>query len=134
VCGLGNGDSAVNTLAIAPTEATSLFDRLVPTSWTHNSFHPKRLGHDLLTAALVEWIREHVPGFGSATRLPVTRHAAPTPPPREAGTCPDREACTQQVNAWSTGKTIEAIRSVFPYAVLLGALGWALAAVRRLAT
>ena len=132
VCGPGNGDSAVNTLALGPTEATSLFDRLVPTSWNHNSFHPKSLGHDLLTRALVPWIRENVPGFGDATEFPVTLEARAKPAPEEPGTCESREKCKGEVDDWSTGKTIEAIRSVFPYAVLLGLFGWLLAAVRRL--
>jgi lysophospholipase L1-like esterase len=132
ICGPGNGDSAVNTLAIAPTGATDLFDRLVPTNWTHNSFHPTEVGHDLLTAELVPWIREHVPAYGAATRLPTTTEARTAPSLAEENTCTGREKCTEEVNAWSTGRTIEAIRSVFPYAVLLGLLGWLLAAVRRL--
>jgi hypothetical protein len=132
ICGRGNGDSAVNTLAIAPTEATDLFDRLVPTNWTHNSFHPKELGHDLLTAELVPWIREHVPAYGPATRFRATTEARTAPSLAEPGTCIGRRSCTEEVNAWSTGKTIEAMRSVFPDAVLLGLLGWLLAAVRRL--
>ena len=132
VCGPANGDSAVNTLAIAPTEAGDLFDRLVPTSWTHNSFHPKELGHDLLTSVLVPWIRANVPAFGDAPRFPVTTSPRTEPTLERSGTCTGRDECTKVVNSWSTGKTIEAIRSVFPYALLLGLLGWLLAAVRRL--
>ena len=85
VCGAGNGDSAVNTLALGPTEATNVFDRLVPTSWNHNSFHPKSLGHDLLTRALVPWIRENVPEFGDATEFPATLTARAEPAPETAG-------------------------------------------------
>jgi lysophospholipase L1-like esterase len=132
ICGPGKGDSAVNTLAFAPTDATHLFDRLVPTSWTHNSFHPKRLGHDLLRDALVPWIRAHVPGFGDATAFPATLRARAEAAPDRPRTCETRDECTAVVNAWSTGRTIEALRAAFPYALLLGAAGWLLAAVRRL--
>jgi hypothetical protein len=131
ICGPGNGDSAVNTLAFAPTEAANLFDRLVPTSWTHNSFHPKRLGHDLLAETLVPWIRHNVPGFGGRRDLPETLAVEEKRPPQRDGTC-SRDECTREVNDWSTGKTIEAIQIIFPFAVLIGFAGWLLAAVRRL--
>jgi lysophospholipase L1-like esterase len=132
ICEPGKGDSAVNTLAFGPTEASNLFDRLVPTSWTHNSFHPKARGHDLLTSALVPWIRDNVPGFGTATKIPATMKADAEAAPDKPGTCTDRDKCTEAVTTWSTGKTIDAIRDVFPFALLLGLLGWLVAAIRRL--
>jgi lysophospholipase L1-like esterase len=132
ICNETGRAPGVNVLTLAPTEADGLFDRLVPTNWMHNNFHPNAVGQKLMANALSEWIRANVPGFGNALALEPTQGVDRPAAHRQDPDCTDREACRRKANHWSTGKTIEAARSVFIPVLLLIGLGWALAAISRI--
>jgi hypothetical protein len=48
--------AAIRGLALQPTEGDDLLDRLVPARIIHNTFHPTRRGHELVAAALGEFL------------------------------------------------------------------------------
>lgn len=50
--------AAIRSLAFQPTEGDDLLDRLGPAKIIHNTFHPTRRGHELVTARLVEFLEE----------------------------------------------------------------------------
>ncbi len=50
-----SADRAINLIRLQPTDGP-LMKRLSPTSWTHNSMHPNRLGHRMIANALSEWL------------------------------------------------------------------------------
>ncbi|MEQ8842205.1 MAG: SGNH/GDSL hydrolase family protein [Acidimicrobiales bacterium] len=47
---------AIRALAFQPTEGDDLLDRLSPVKIIHNTFHPTRLGHELMAAELVAFL------------------------------------------------------------------------------
>jgi lysophospholipase L1-like esterase len=67
--------TAIRSLAFQPTEGDDLLDRLVPAKIIHNTFHPTRRGHELMTDALLEF-------------LAAGCHADGTGPVCDAGTAP----------------------------------------------
>ena len=48
--------TAIRALAFQPTEGDDLLDRLGPAKIIHNTFHPTRRGHELVSAALIEFL------------------------------------------------------------------------------
>ena len=46
-------DPPINMLRLEPTDGVSVFERLNPTNWPHNSFHPTERGHLLLASAVL---------------------------------------------------------------------------------
>lgn len=72
--------SAIRALAFQPTEGDDLLDRLVPAKIIHNTFHPTRRGHELMTGALLEFLAAdcHTTGTGSVCQ----RGTAPLGPGR----------------------------------------------------
>lgn len=48
--------AAIRSLAFQPTDGDDLFDRLGPAKIIHNTFHPTRRGHELVTAKLTEFL------------------------------------------------------------------------------
>ena len=48
-------ERAINLIRLQPTDGP-FFDRMIPGSWTHNSMHPNRRGHEMIAAALSEWV------------------------------------------------------------------------------
>ena len=75
---------AVNLIALQPTDGP-LLDRMSPGSWTHDSMHPNRLGHQLTARALTRWLNaDHVlergnpePDLSARTELLGVRTARP---------------------------------------------------------
>ena len=132
ICNETGTKPAVNVFVLAPTDANGLFDRLVPTNWMHDNFHPNQVGQDLMATSLTAWIRSHVPGFGSAQTFRATEHVERPKLHQQDPDCTNRETCKNKANHWSTGKVIDATRSVLiPILILIG-LGWSLAAIRRI--
>jgi hypothetical protein len=48
--------AAIRSLAFQPTDGDDLFDRLGPAKIIHNTFHPTKRGHELVTAKLIEFL------------------------------------------------------------------------------
>ena len=83
--------TAIRALHLQPTEGDDLLDRLVPARIIHNTFHPTRRGHELVTASIVEFLDRgcHLGAdsdFCAAATAPIT---APGPAPSTEPTEPD---------------------------------------------
>ena len=123
----------LNTIKLAPTEAGTVVERMMPTNWTHISFHPTAAGHELMAAALENWIPTHVAGFGPDTAevaspptddTPTVQDASLTDVPPE--TCAARKECQAKVKDWMARHALDALRGVLLPALLLLASGWLL--------
>jgi hypothetical protein len=58
ICDRGPDSVGVNFVGLNPTDGL-LEERLNPSNWTHNSLHPKALGHRVMRDELAEWIEGH---------------------------------------------------------------------------
>jgi len=59
--------TAMNVLALEPTEGKTVFDRLTPTVIVHNTFHPTARGHELLADAVLPVARAALGLSGDAS-------------------------------------------------------------------
>ena len=126
---------ALNTVTFAPTEAATVAERMLPTNWAHNSFHPTAAGHRLMAAALDSWLPVEHPetfGPGASTVVPPPAMATPAGAPSSAPaprTCANRDTCEHQVREWMTRHALDAVRGVLVPALLLLVAAWILAAL-----
>ncbi len=121
------GPLPINVVTLAPTEADSLADRMLPTNWIHNSFHPTARGHELMAAALEQFLAGRFPGFpaGSTASLPPDP-LGPAPVAGD-GYCTVHPTCAGDVDSWTTDQVVDAARGAFVPALLLFAGGWGVA-------
>jgi hypothetical protein len=64
-------ERGINLIRLQPTDGP-LLDRLDPASWTHNSMHPNRRGHEMIAAALMGWLEsEEIVGSGNPDAVDV---------------------------------------------------------------
>jgi lysophospholipase L1-like esterase len=66
ICGPRGSVRAMNQIALNPVEG-SLWERLNPNNWIHNSLHPKPAGHQLMEQALNPWVKQLLAAVRSAT-------------------------------------------------------------------
>ena len=127
-----SGGRPMNVITIASTDGDSLFERIRPDHWIHNSFHPTEHGHQLMACALerylVDTLAEPLRLGGNepervCNRLPelgptATAADGETIPP-EAATCDNRLACRAAATRFIASTGSNAIREVLLPAVLL---------------
>ncbi|MCU1502040.1 MAG: hypothetical protein JWM12_1394 [Ilumatobacteraceae bacterium] len=135
LCSGAQKEPPINAIRLAPTEAPSVFVRMIPTNWTHASFHPREFGHQLMADSLAGWLTGRFPGFGAPVATvtepapvePVVGAPAPDPAP----TCPDRKPCQDEVQEWMTRHALDSLRGLVVPALILLAAGWVAAAAAR---
>jgi len=71
--------TAIRSLAFQPTDGDDLVDRLGPAKIIHNTFHPTRRGHELVTAKLLEFLDEGC-HLGTVSELCTSATAADAAP------------------------------------------------------
>jgi hypothetical protein len=137
ICDVPMGEAGVNFFGLNPVDGV-LDHRVNPQHWLHNSLHPNKRGHEVMSYALETWLQ----------RPPTELRAAPSDPPDQgerptdvrpvervlgsvpicpaSATAPGPERC-RTVDDWIAAQAAALIRhSIAPLLVIAGG-AWALA-------
>ena len=123
VCNPHQTERTLNVVTLAPTESDTLVDRMVPTNWTHNSFHPTAAGHQKMAEVLVPYLEHTYPVFGATATSAAVDTSVPVA--TSAAQCVDRSACQTLIHNWMAEQVVRAIRAFLLPLLLLLAAGWA---------
>ncbi|MFN0026725.1 MAG: SGNH/GDSL hydrolase family protein [Acidimicrobiales bacterium] len=129
-------DPSINVINLAPTEGASLAERLLPSNWTHNSFHPTETGHRLMANKLEQWLNAEIPTLTGTAPGPTVTAAKPAidevvDSGAGAGDVPitsecpgGPEVCEDKVGRWMAATIADAFKGAFIPAAVLFAAGW----------